>query len=55
MALWPTADWQEREVYDMFGVRFKDHPNCTRILMWEGFSGWPLKKDYVHIPDRYDD
>ena len=55
ISLWKTADWQEREVYDMFGVNFKDHPNCTRILMWEGFPGWPLRKDYAHIPDRYDD
>lgn len=55
MALWPTADWQEREVYDMYGIKFDGHPNCTRILMWEGFPGWPLRKDYVHVPDRYDD
>ena len=55
MHLWPTADWQEREVYDMFGIHFKGHPNCTRILMWDGFTGWPLRKDFVHIPDQYDD
>lgn len=55
IGLWPTADWQEREVYDMFGVKFFGHPNCTRILMWEGFAGWPLRKDYKHIPDKYDD
>lgn len=53
--LWPTADWQEREVYDMFGVSFEGHPNFKRILMWEGYPGWPLRKDYVHVPDRYDD
>ncbi|MBI2118571.1 MAG: NADH-quinone oxidoreductase subunit C [Elusimicrobia bacterium] len=53
--VWKTSDWQEREVYDMFGVKFEGHPNCSRILMWEGFPGWPLRKDYVHIPDRYDD
>lgn len=53
--LWPGADWQEREIYDMFGIRFKGHPNCTRILMWEGFPGWPLRKDYQHTPDKYDD
>jgi NADH-quinone oxidoreductase subunit C len=53
--LWPGADWQEREVYDMYGIRFLGHPNCTRILMWDGFPGWPLRKDYVHVPDRYDD
>lgn len=55
VGLWKTADWQEREVYDMFGVSFSGHPNLKRILMWDGFPGWPLKKDYVHIPDRYDD
>lgn len=55
IGLWSAADWQEREVYDMFGVKFNGHPNCTRILMWEGFPGWPLRKDYAHVPDRYDD
>ena len=53
--LWLTADWQEREVYDMYGIKFKGHPNCTRILMWDNFPGWPLRKDYAHISDRYDD
>lgn len=53
--LWKTADWQEREVYDMYGIRFDGHPNLKRILMWDGFTGWPMRKDYVHIPDRYDD
>ncbi len=55
ISLWKTADWQEREVYDMFGIYFENHPNCTRILMWDEFPGWPLRKDFVHIPDRYDD
>ena len=53
--IWKTADWQEREVYDMYGIRFDGHPNLKRILMWDGFTGWPMRKDYVHIPDRYDD
>ena len=47
-SVWPAADWFEREVWDMFGIRFKDHPNLKRILMYDGFEGHPLKKDYPY-------
>ena len=47
VAIWPGADFQEREVYDMMGVRFSGHPDLQRILMWEGYAGWPLRKDFL--------
>lgn len=52
-SVWPAANWPEREVYDMFGIVFKGHPQMERILMWEGFEGWPLRRDYVHQPSKY--
>ena len=44
--LWPIADWMEREVWDMFGIRFAGHPNLRRLLLYDSFVGHPLRKDY---------
>ena len=44
--IWRTAEWHEREAYDMMGVKFADHPNLKRILMWEGYPYFPLRKDF---------
>jgi NADH-quinone oxidoreductase subunit C len=46
MSLWPNADWLEREVWDMFGVKFADRPDIKRLLMYEEFVGHALRKDY---------
>ncbi|MCM1985339.1 NAD(P)H-quinone oxidoreductase subunit J [Lyngbya confervoides] len=51
--IWKTADWQERETYDMYGIVYEGHPNLTRILMPEDWVGWPLRKDYIS-PDFYE-
>ena len=44
--VWPGAEWMEREVYDMFGIVFTGHPDLRRILTWNGFGSYPLRKDY---------
>jgi NADH-quinone oxidoreductase subunit C len=44
--IWPGTEWMEREVFDMFGIRFEGHPDLRRILTWDGFEANPLRKDY---------
>jgi NADH-quinone oxidoreductase subunit C len=51
--VWRSAELQEREVYDLFGIHFDGHPDLRRILMWEGFQDHPMRKDYVE-PDDYE-
>ena len=45
-SVYPAADWFERECFDLYGIKFEGHPNLTRILLYEGFEGYPLRKDY---------
>ena len=47
ISVWQGADLQEREVWDLMGIRFEGHPNLKRVLLWEGFPGHPLRKDYL--------
>lgn len=47
IGVWQGADFQEREIYDLMGIRFEGHPNMKRIFLWEGFEGHPLRKDYL--------
>lgn len=51
--VWRSCELQEREIYDLFGVRFEGHPDLRRLLMWEGFEGHPMRKDYVD-PDDFE-
>jgi len=44
--IWPTANWHEREIYDMMGIKFNEHPDLRRILMWDGYPFFPLRKDF---------
>ena len=55
-SLWKTADWQEREVFDLFGIKFEGHPNLIRIMNPDDYDGSPLRKDYPRLgrKERYD-
>ena len=46
-SVWQGSDFQEREIWDLMGIRFEGHPNMKRIMLWEGFDGHPLRKDYL--------
>jgi NADH-quinone oxidoreductase subunit C len=51
--LWRSCEFQEREIFDLYGIQFQGHPDLRRILMWEGFKDFPMRKDYVE-PDDYE-
>jgi NADH-quinone oxidoreductase subunit C len=52
-SLWQGADLQEREVYDLMGIRFSDHPDLRRVFLWEGYHGHPLRKDFLNLPGGF--
>jgi NADH-quinone oxidoreductase subunit C len=51
--VWRSCEFQEREIYDLFGIHFEGHPDLRRILMWDGFADYPMRRDYVD-PDDYE-
>jgi len=51
--IWRSAEFQEREIYDLYGIRFENHPDLRRILMWDEFTDFPMRKDYRE-PDDYE-
>jgi NADH:ubiquinone oxidoreductase subunit C len=51
VSVWEGALLQEREGYDLLGIRFSGHPSLKRLLLWEGFPGHPLRKDFMSLPD----
>ena len=52
-SIWRSAEFQEREIFDLYGIRFEGHPDLRRILMWDEFENYPMRKDY-HEPDDYE-